>query len=183
MDAHGLDVHHDSCDITFNAALDEASEYEGSGLTFCGLYSTRRYRDYLFTYRHELGRGIIYDGRQRHGAEPIIAGMRTNLVMWSHSSAYRNSPGYSRQNTPQHFDDGQADPRCVSYHHDQDYCTYRLPGYTKRCSNSGDNTFRPAWRKALKESRYWNVGAELRDSASGIQVVGGQGPHSTTVEL
>merc|ERR1712146_468515 len=49
MDPHGLDIHHDSCDITFNAALDDAGTYEGSGLTFCGLYSTSSYRQYTFT--------------------------------------------------------------------------------------------------------------------------------------
>ena len=50
-DQEGLDVHHDSCDITFNAALDESSSYAGAGLTFCGLYSTPLYRNYSFTVR------------------------------------------------------------------------------------------------------------------------------------
>eukprot|EP00908_Phaeocystis_cordata_P014353 Transcript_25454.p4 GENE.Transcript_25454~~Transcript_25454.p4 ORF type:complete len:162 (-),score=45.88 Transcript_25454:820-1305(-) len=96
-DQEGLDVHHDSCDITFNAALDESSSYAGAGLTFCGLYSTPLYRNYSFTYRHVLGRAILYDGRVRHGAEPIEAGSRTNLV---HARSLAPLCAQARHHTP-----------------------------------------------------------------------------------
>ena len=43
------------------------------------------YRQFTFTYTHKLGRAILYDGRMRHGAEPITSGSRTNLVLWLHS--------------------------------------------------------------------------------------------------
>lgn len=142
-DQEGLDVHHDSCDITFNAALDDSSSYAGAGLTFCGLYSTPLYRNYSFTvrpftgrpftglaprkrslpcgasctahsralcrltarhppplrrqYRHVLGRAILYDGRVRHGAEPIEAGSRTNLV---HARSLAPLCAQARHHTP-----------------------------------------------------------------------------------
>lgn len=166
MDPHGLDIHHDSCDITFNAALDDASEYSGCGLTFCGLYGEPTYRRYTFTYRHFLGRAILYDGRMRHGAEPISGGMRTNLVMWSHSTAYRGTSAYQRNNQPSHPSTGAADPQCVSHHHDEDYCKFRLPGHEARCGSGGRNTFKTAWRRALKKQSYWKVGNVMRDNGN-----------------
>lgn len=168
-DSHGLDIHHDSSDITFNAALDAAGSFEGSGLRFCGLYSTRRYRQYSFTYRHTLGRAILYDGRMRHGAEPILSGSRTNLVVWMHASAYRASAAAKANNEPRHeMGAGSADPRCVSHHHDADYCAHRLPGFEAYCPFGADgvNTFMRTWRNALSHERYWQVGTTLDDVSS-----------------
>ena len=140
-----------------NAALEEPSEYEGAALRFCGLYSTPKYREYTFTYTHRLGRAILYDGRMRHGAEEIFAGSRTNLVMWSYSSAYRRSPANKKNSRAKHRDDGKADPRCVSHHHDEDYCAYpSLPKPEGWCVN-GRNAFKPAWRAMLEKDEYWKV--------------------------
>ena len=168
-DAHGLDIHHDSCDITFNAALQEPNEYEGSGLRFCGLYSTPEYRRYTFTYRHVLGRAILYDGRMRHGAEPITSGSRTNLVMWAHSSRHRNTVEYEAGNRAAHLQDGRADPRCVSHHHDTDFCDYRLEGHAAKCGGDGTNVFMRRWRQSMHDNRYWQVGNSVREDGSFAQ--------------
>ena len=165
-DQQGLDVHHDSCDVTFNAALDEPESYTGSGLRFCGLYSTREYREYAFTYRHVLGRAILYDGRIRHGAEPIESGARTNLVMWLHSSRYRDTRNYELGQTGVHaLGPGTADSRCVSHHHDEDYCLFRLRGHEAFCSASGRNHYMRTWRRALQDGRYWQIGTTYKDWA------------------
>jgi len=169
-DPQGLDMHHDSSDITFNAALSEPDSYTGSGLRFCGLHSARSYRRHTFTYRHELGRAILYDGRMRHAAEPIQSGERTNLVMWIHSTDFRATPAYAHHSVGTHPNgSGSAEPQCVSYHHDTDYCSFRLPGHEMRCSEGGANEYFWRWRRALKEQSYWTVGTtfEAVEAAGG----------------
>lgn len=163
-DPEGLDIHHDSSDITFNAALDVSGGYSGSALRFCGLYSTARYRRYSFTYEHALGRAILYDGRMRHGAEPIKLGSRTNLVMWLHSTAFRASREHETGNAPAHaLGAGTADPRCVSHHHDTDYCHFDLARRGQHCSADGRNLFMATWRHALQKQEYWRVGVTMDD--------------------
>lgn len=117
----GLDMHHDDSDVTFNICL--GKEFTGAGLSFCGAFGRPDHRHHRLTYRHEKGRCCFHLGVQRHGADDIASGERLNLIIWNHSSSYRQSaayrfPSYRRESGP-------PDEVCLSYTHDRDYGVFR----------------------------------------------------------
>jgi hypothetical protein len=114
----GLDVHTDDSDVTLNVCLGEPG-FQGSGLVFCGGLGAPDHRTFRKRYKHELGRCVVHLGRQRHGADDITAGVRTNLIMWNKSMAHRrvralNPPPYEREGAP-------PSAECLSFTHDRDY--------------------------------------------------------------
>eukprot|EP00928_Gymnodinium_smaydae_P000976 TRINITY_DN10365_c0_g1_i1.p1 TRINITY_DN10365_c0_g1~~TRINITY_DN10365_c0_g1_i1.p1 ORF type:complete len:360 (+),score=62.33 TRINITY_DN10365_c0_g1_i1:298-1377(+) len=113
----GLDMHTDDSDVTFNICL--GLDFTGAGLQFCGMMGAPNHRRHSYTYQHTKGRCVCHLGRKRHGADNILSGERLNLILWNHSSTYRQSDAYN--NTPYHKEDGPPDPTCVSYTHDRDY--------------------------------------------------------------
>ena len=40
---------------------------------------------------HQKGVGILHLGQEMHGAMPLAAGQRTNLIIWFRSSSVRNT--------------------------------------------------------------------------------------------
>jgi len=117
----GLDMHTDDSDVTLNICL--GLTFEGAGLQFCGLMGAPNHRRHTYTYKHVKGRAVCHLGRKRHGADDISSGERLNLILWNHSSTYRQSneykkPLYRRENGP-------PDAVCVSYTHDRDYGNYK----------------------------------------------------------
>merc|ERR1739845_319601 len=101
--------------------------------------------------------------------------------MWTHSTEYRKTPAYRRNGMPAKKEE-PADTRCISFHHDVDYCKFKLPGHEHRCSKSGRNTFKTAWRKELDKEDYWKVGAVL-EGTHPASLVKSPSVHSQTSEL
>jgi len=117
----GLDMHTDDSDVTFNVCL--GKDFEGAGLTFCGVQGAPDHRQRKHRYKHVKGRCVVHLGRKRHGADDLTKGERRNLVIWNQSSAWRASesyryPTYVKEAAP-------PDPHCVSYTHDKDYGIFK----------------------------------------------------------
>ncbi|KAG8457468.1 hypothetical protein KFE25_003772 [Diacronema lutheri] len=115
----GLDMHHDDSEVTLNVCL--GSRFEGAGLTFCGRFGETTYRKHIVTYAHQPGRAVLHLGRQRHGADTIVRGERSSLIVWARSSSYRarapDEPPMHQRVAP--------DLCCLSYTHDIDYETWQ----------------------------------------------------------
>ena len=80
-------MHTDACDVTLNVCL--GKEFEGAGLTFCGLRGAGAgaERKLAYRHRHVKGRAIMHLGHHRHGADDIVSGERYNLIMWNKCAA------------------------------------------------------------------------------------------------
>lgn len=117
----GLDMHTDDSDVTFNVCL--GLEFAGAGLQFCGLMGAPNHRKHTYTYKHVKGACVCHLGRKRHGADDIASGERLNLILWNHSSTYRQTEEYN--NVPYSTEEGPPDSVCVSYTHDRDYGNYK----------------------------------------------------------
>jgi len=83
----GLDMHHDASEVTLNVCLGE--EFQGAGLHFCGQNGKADYRKTSIVLQHAKGQAVLHLGRQRHGADDITVGERTNLIVWARSSSFR----------------------------------------------------------------------------------------------
>eukprot|EP00443_Scrippsiella_acuminata_P084248 CAMPEP_0115571040 /NCGR_PEP_ID=MMETSP0271-20121206/106008_1 /TAXON_ID=71861 /ORGANISM="Scrippsiella trochoidea, Strain CCMP3099" /LENGTH=645 /DNA_ID=CAMNT_0003005593 /DNA_START=14 /DNA_END=1951 /DNA_ORIENTATION=- len=117
----GLDMHTDDSDVTFNICL--GLDFDGAGLQFCGLMGAGNHRKHTHTYKHVKGTCVCHLGRKRHGADDISSGERLNLILWNHSSTYRQSKEY---NDPDYVkEEGPPDQVCVSYTHDRDYGNFK----------------------------------------------------------
>merc|ERR1719188_145277 len=117
----GLDMHTDDSDVTFNICL--GLDFQGAGLQFCGLMGAANHRKHTHTYQHVKGTCVCHLGRKRHGADDISTGERLNMILWNHSSTYRQSKEYN--DPPYVKEDGPPDQVCVSYTHDRDYGLFR----------------------------------------------------------
>mmetsp|Transcript_62000 Transcript_62000/g.134411 ORF Transcript_62000/g.134411 Transcript_62000/m.134411 type:complete len:566 (-) Transcript_62000:110-1807(-) len=117
----GLDMHTDDSDVTFNICL--GMDFKGAGLQFCGLMGAANHRKHTYTFQHVKGTCVCHLGRKRHGADDISEGERLNLILWNHSSAYRQSNDYKH---PEYkTEQGPPDQVCVSYTHDRDYGIFK----------------------------------------------------------
>lgn len=117
----GLDMHIDNSDVTFNINL--GYDFTGAGLSFCGVVGHPDHRKHKFTYTHKPGRGCWHLGRLRHGADDIQTGERVNIIIWNHSSSYRESGEYKRPTMNK--ESGPPDKVCLSYTHDRDYGVFK----------------------------------------------------------
>merc|ERR1712014_307288 len=88
-----------------------------------GMMGDTDHRKHSYTFQHEKGRAVWHLGRQRHGADDIQSGERLNLIIWNHSSKYRNSPEY--KNPRYRKEEGPPDAVCLSYTHDRDYGVFK----------------------------------------------------------
>jgi len=116
-DTH-LDVHMDESDVTFNVNL--WNNGSAGALVFCGMNGAPNHRKFRKEYLHLPGYAVIHSGRHRHGAEDISGGVRTNLIVWSYSSAFRRLPKPKSQR-----EESPPDHRCLSYTHDRDYGLFK----------------------------------------------------------
>eukprot|EP00930_Biecheleria_cincta_P034785 TRINITY_DN23992_c0_g2_i1.p1 TRINITY_DN23992_c0_g2~~TRINITY_DN23992_c0_g2_i1.p1 ORF type:complete len:386 (+),score=62.17 TRINITY_DN23992_c0_g2_i1:62-1159(+) len=119
----GLDMHTDDSDVTFNVCL--GYEFTGATLTFCGGIGTAAHRKATHVYSHEVGRGVIHLGSRRHGADDIESGLRLNLIVWSHNTAWRQSHPGRRKEAHYAKEEGPPDLVCLSHTHDRDYLSYK----------------------------------------------------------
>lgn len=86
-----LALHTDDSEVTLNACLGTA--FEGGALYFRGLRcgghaGTPARPEECFEYAHAPGRAVIHAGAHRHGAAPLTAGSRTNVILWCRSTRY-----------------------------------------------------------------------------------------------
>ena len=135
----GLDMHTDDSDVTFNICL--GRNFTGATLTICGDSRAPTHRHFFKSYEHERGRALVHLGSRRHGADDIQLGERNNLIVWNSNQKYRDSPLHVNKQAYQK-EEGEPDPRCLSYTHDRDYGTFldyppgemtaRLPPHTLR---------------------------------------------------
>lgn len=64
-------------------------------------------------------------GRQRHGADEILAGERHNLIMWSKNNVHRESKSFEHAMRTYTAEEAPPDPLCLSFTHDRDYLAFR----------------------------------------------------------
>jgi len=114
----GLDMHTDDSDVTFNMCLGRS--FTGASLTICGDSRTPQHRHFHHSYEHVRGRALVHLGSRRHGADDIRAGERNNLIVWNSNTRYRASSEYVNKQ-PYLREEGEPDPRCLSYTHDRDF--------------------------------------------------------------
>merc|ERR1719191_1253304 len=84
---------------------------------------TGNHRKKTSVYMHEKGTCVVHLGRKRHGADDITSGERLNLILWNHSSTYRQTREYAKP--PYETEEGPPDVVCVSYTHDRDFGNFR----------------------------------------------------------
>ncbi|KAA0171554.1 hypothetical protein FNF28_00764 [Cafeteria roenbergensis] len=89
-----LGFHVDDSEITVNLCL--GTEFEGGDLFFRGERCPQHQQDpcapeEYFQYKHRPGVAVMHIGRHRHGALPLTAGRRANLILWCRSSAFREA--------------------------------------------------------------------------------------------
>lgn len=129
----GLDMHTDDSDVTFNVCLGKA--FTGAGLTVCGMSGSDTLRQFSLSYPHRIGHCIVHRGRHRHGADDIETGERINLIVWNHSSLWRQTDDYRRI---RFLDEAAApDPRCMSFTHDRDFSEFADASHVEHVKAKG----------------------------------------------
>lgn len=86
-----LGFHVDASLVTLNVCL--GRDFEGGELYFAGVrcpvcQQTPPRPEEQFELAHEPGVAILHRGPHRHGAHPIRAGERRNLILWCRSSSH-----------------------------------------------------------------------------------------------
>ncbi len=87
-----LGFHTDDSEITLNVCL--GKHFTGGTLYFDGVrehkcQQTLSLQNDHIEIVHKIGRAILIQGQQMHGANDITSGERYNLIMWCKSSKYR----------------------------------------------------------------------------------------------
>lgn len=114
-----LDMHTDDSDVTFNVNI--CDEFQGAGLSFCGLHGAVDRRRLNFQYDHKLGRAVVHAGLHTHGADDLVAGERLNMIIWCCSSRFRQSAQFRERFARPTLTEEEPDLRCLSRTHDRDY--------------------------------------------------------------
>uniref|UniRef100_UPI00358E3A6C 2-oxoglutarate and iron-dependent oxygenase domain-containing protein 2 isoform X1 n=1 Tax=Myxine glutinosa TaxID=7769 RepID=UPI00358E3A6C len=83
-----LAYHFDNAEITLNVCLGE--EFEGGELYFGSMQQEMENETEFQAVAHQLTFGILHCGQHRHGALPLSAGERWNLIVWLRASCVRN---------------------------------------------------------------------------------------------
>eukprot|EP01094_Clydonella_sp_ATCC50884_P016186 TRINITY_DN2692_c0_g1_i3.p1 TRINITY_DN2692_c0_g1~~TRINITY_DN2692_c0_g1_i3.p1 ORF type:complete len:155 (-),score=48.14 TRINITY_DN2692_c0_g1_i3:207-671(-) len=82
-----LDFHFDDSEVTLNVCL--GMRFQGGALYFRGILEEESTHTEEVALEHRVGVGLVHAGKHRHGAMPIEAGERLNLILWCRSSSYR----------------------------------------------------------------------------------------------
>lgn len=87
-----LGFHADDAEVTMNLCL--GGGFSGGELYFSGRRCMRHHDDperpgEAYVWAHRPGVALLHAGAHRHGAHPITAGQRDNLVLWMRSGARR----------------------------------------------------------------------------------------------
>ncbi|XP_035218960.1 2-oxoglutarate and iron-dependent oxygenase domain-containing protein 2-like isoform X2 [Stegodyphus dumicola] len=83
-----LSYHFDNCEVTLNVCL--SKNFKGGELYFGDMKDVPIDKSSCMLVPHKVGYGILHRGQQLHGALPISAGERHNLIFWMRSSSIRN---------------------------------------------------------------------------------------------
>jgi len=108
-----LDFHFDSSAVTINACL--GKRFEGGALYFKGLADDPASHEEDFGYEHQKGVALLHLGKHRHGAMPITAGTRYNLIIWFQAPA----PTCHHAHCPVHEDHDHPSEGEPHHHHHQ----------------------------------------------------------------
>jgi len=122
----GLDMHHDSSEVTMNVCLGRS--FEGAGLRFCGRAGAKDHRQEQFVLQHRKGMAVLHLGRHRHGADDITLGQRSNLIVWARSSQYRAAAARGDvypDGYPRAREEGLPHELCLSRANDYDFLTQK----------------------------------------------------------
>jgi hypothetical protein len=100
-----LAFHYDDSHVTLNVCL--GREFQGSSLFFCGLLEEPATHGESVDFDHRPGTAVLHLGHHRHGARPITAGERVNLIVWMKSSAVERreaaaAHGHSHEHSHEH---------------------------------------------------------------------------------
>ena len=90
-----LSRHFDNAEVTLNVSLGEPG-FAGGDLEFYGDKWGEEARDPPVRYVHRVGEAVLHAGCELHAATPLLAGsraLRTNLIVWMRSSAFRERNG------------------------------------------------------------------------------------------
>jgi hypothetical protein len=77
-------------EITVNVCL--GRQFTGGNVYFNGQRDTASEKREQFEFAHKPGVAIIHIGQHWHGARRIQSGERYNVVLWSRSTRYHQSP-------------------------------------------------------------------------------------------
>jgi len=88
-----LATHFDNAEVTLNInlSLTDMQGQQNGDLFFHGKQGEPRPQPVRF--QHRIGWGVLHLGKELHCATPLIAGERTNLIMWFRSAAWRLKNG------------------------------------------------------------------------------------------
>lgn len=87
-----LGFHADDAEVTLNVCL--GGGFTGGDLWFEGRRCFQHHDDAArpgepYTWRHAPGLALLHAGAHRHGARPITAGSRDNLILWMRAGGWR----------------------------------------------------------------------------------------------
>nr|XP_032802846.1 2-oxoglutarate and iron-dependent oxygenase domain-containing protein 2 isoform X2 [Petromyzon marinus] len=82
----GLSLHFDNAEVTLNVCL--GKDFTGGNLYLADMREEQGGES--VEVGHRRGYGILHRGQQMHGAKPITAGERLNLILWMRCSYLRN---------------------------------------------------------------------------------------------
>jgi hypothetical protein len=90
-----LGFHADDAEVTLNLCL--GAGFTGGDLYFEGVRCEEHRQDGArpgerFEWAHRPGTAVLHAGWHRHGALPIVAGARHNLIVWMRNTAWRTKP-------------------------------------------------------------------------------------------
>ncbi|KAM9703347.1 2-oxoglutarate and iron-dependent oxygenase domain-containing protein 2 [Menidia menidia] len=84
----GLGFHYDNAEVTLNLCLGE--EFSQGELYFGDMREVALADSVCREVAHRRGAGLLHRGEHMHGALPLAAGRRWNLVVWMRASRHRN---------------------------------------------------------------------------------------------
>ncbi|MBN3296594.1 OGFD2 protein, partial [Amia calva] len=82
-----LSYHYDNAEVTLNVSLGE--DFVEGNLYFGDMRQVPLSESQCAEVEHRVAEGLLHRGQQMHGALPITAGRRWNLVVWMRSSRER----------------------------------------------------------------------------------------------
>ncbi|XP_076848349.1 2-oxoglutarate and iron-dependent oxygenase domain-containing protein 2 [Brachyhypopomus gauderio] len=83
-----LSYHYDNAEVTLNVSL--GKDFSGGNLYFGDMRQVPLCETECAEVEHHVTQAVLHRGQQMHGALPVTAGVRWNLVVWMRASRQRN---------------------------------------------------------------------------------------------
>ncbi|XP_035381964.1 2-oxoglutarate and iron-dependent oxygenase domain-containing protein 2 isoform X2 [Electrophorus electricus] len=83
-----LSYHYDNAEVTLNVSL--GKDFTGGNLYFGDMRQVPLCETECVEVEHQVTRALMHRGQHMHGALPVLAGCRWNLVVWMRASCQRN---------------------------------------------------------------------------------------------